>query len=87
MLEQCSPCVWSEGDPASGQVKKTKIGSTGLWLCPVSCDRTRPVMTRGVLDLSRVDQTLGGSVRSLSPERLGSRNSMGFQLFSVWGAP
>ena len=82
MLEQCSPYVRSEGDPASGQAKKTKIGSTGLWLCPVSCDRTRSVVALGDLDLSRVDRTLGGSVQSLPPERPVSRNHAGFQLLS-----
>ena len=69
-LEQYSPCVWSEGDPVFGQAKKTKTGSTGLWLHPVSGDRTRPVMTLGDLDLSGVDWTLGGSIRSLPLERL-----------------
>ena len=69
MLKQCSPYVRLEGDPASGQAKKTKTGSTGLWLRPVSCDRTRSVVTLGDLDLSGVDRTLGGSVRSLPPER------------------
>ena len=92
-LEQCSPCVRSEGDPTSGQAKKTKTGSTGLWLRLVSCDRTRLVATREVLDLSGVDRTLGGSVRSLPPELLVGRNRAGFQLLSRflfyhgWGPP
>ena len=81
-LEQCSPCVRSEGDPTSGQAKKTKIGSTGLWLRPVSWDRTHLVVTPGDLDLSGVDQTLGGSVRSLPPERPVNRSRAGFQLSS-----
>ena len=55
-------CVRSDGVPASCQVKKMKTELTGLWLCPVSRDRTCPVMTQGDLDLSRVDRTLGGSV-------------------------
>jgi len=79
-LELCSPCVRSEDDRASGQAKETKTGSTGLWLRSVSYDRTRPVMTRGVLDLSGVDRTLGGSVRSLSPECPVSRNREGSEL-------
>ena len=62
-LEQCSHCVRSEGDPASGQAKKTKAGSTGLWLRPINWDRTCPVVTPGDLDLSGVDRTLGGNVR------------------------
>ena len=74
MLEQCSPCIRSEGDPASSQAKKTKTGSTGLWLRPVSRDQMHPVVTPGVLDLSRVDRTPGGSVRSLPPERPVNRN-------------
>ena len=82
MLKQCSPSVWSEGDPASGQAKTIKIGSTGLWLRPVSRDRTHPVAIPGVLDLSRIDRTLGGSVRSLPPERSVSRKRAGFNLFS-----
>ena len=81
-LEQCSPCVRSEGDPTSGQAKKTKIGSTELWLHPVSWDRTRPVMTLGDLDLSRVDRTLGGSIRSLPLERPVSRKRLDRGLFS-----
>jgi len=83
MLEQCSPYVRSEGDPVFGQAKKTKIGSTRLWLHPVNGDRTRPVTTPGDLDLSGVDWTLGGSVRSLPLERPVSRNHAGFQLFSI----
>ena len=64
-LKQCSASVRSEGDPAPSQVKKTKSGSIGLWVCPVSGDRTRPVAIPGDLDHSRIDRTLGGSVRSL----------------------
>ena len=60
MLELCSPCVRSEGDPASGQAKKTKSGSTGLWL--------RPIAILGDLNLSGIDWTLGDSIR-LIPER------------------
>jgi len=60
-----------------------KTGWTGLWLRPVSCDRTRPVVTRGDLDLSGVDRTLGGSVWLLPPERSVNRNRTGSELFSV----
>ena len=68
----------------SGQAKKTKSGSTELWLGLVSCDRTCLVVTLGDFDLSEVDQTLGGSVRSLPPERPVSRNRVGFQLLSCF---
>ena len=82
MLEQYSLCVRSEGDPVFGQAKKTKTGSIGLWLCPVSWDQTCLVVALGDLDLSRVNRTLGGSVWSLPPERPVSRNHAGFQLLS-----
>ena len=92
MLKPCSPYVRSEGDPMSGQAKKTKTGSTGLWLCPVSGDRTRLVATRLVLDLSGVDCTLGGSIRLLPPERPVSRYRAASSFFPVsfsdlWGHP
>ena len=61
--------VRSDGVPASDRVKEKKAGSTGVWLRPVSWDRTRPVTIPGVLCLSGIDRTLGGSVRSLPPER------------------
>ena len=47
---------------------------TGLWLHQVDVHRTRPVTIPEVLDLSGIDWTLGGSVRSLPPERPVSRN-------------
>ena len=75
--------VRSDGIPAFGHAKEKKAGSTGLWLCPVSCDWTRPVAALGVLDLSGVDRTLGGSVRSLPPERLVSRKRADFELLPV----
>ena len=53
--------VRSDGVPVSGRAKEKKTGSTELWLCPVSCDRTRPVVILGVLDLSGINRTLGGS--------------------------
>ena len=80
--KQCFPSVRSDGDLASGQAKKTKSGSIGLWLRPVSGDRTRSVVIPGVLDLSEIDRTLGGSVRSLPPERSVNRKRAGFQLLS-----
>ena len=74
--------VRSDGVPVSGQAKTMKTGSTGLWLCSVSGDRTRSVVTLGDLDLSGVDWTLGGSVRSLPPEHPVNRSHAGFQLLS-----
>ena len=68
-LKQCSPSVRSEGDPASSPAKTMKIGSTRLWLRLVNWDRTHSVVIPGVLDLSGIDRTLGGSVRSLPLER------------------
>ena len=53
--------VRSEDVSASDRVKKTKAKLTGLWL--------RLVVIPEELDLSRIDRTLGGSVRSLPPER------------------
>ena len=82
-LEQCSPYVRSEGDPASGQAKKTKTGSTGLWLRLVSCDRMHPVVSWEVLNLSGVDRTPDGSVWSLSPERPVSRCRAVFGLYLI----
>ena len=73
MLEQCSPSVRSDGGSASGRSKTMMAACTGLWLCPVGVHRTHPVMIPGDLDLSRIDQTLSGSVRSLPPERLVNR--------------
>ena len=83
-LKQCSPSVRSEGDPASGRSKTKETACTGLWLCPVSWDRTRPVMIPGVLDLTGIDRTLGGSVRSLPPERPVSRKRAASDFFSLF---
>ena len=60
--------VLSKGVSVSGRVEKTKAILTGLWLRPVGVHWTRPVMIPEELDLSRIDRTLGGSVRSLPPE-------------------
>ena len=43
--------------------------------------QTRPVPFPEELDLSGIDQTLGGSVRSLPPERLVSRKCAAYELF------
>ena len=42
---------------------------TGLWLRPVDVHWTRPVVIPEDLDLSGIDRMLGGSIRSLPPER------------------
>ena len=70
-------------DSASGRSKCAQVVLTGPCLRPVMDHRTRPVPIPEDLDLSGVDRTLGGSVRSLPPERpvSGSRASSG--LFSV----
>jgi len=73
--------VRSDGVPVSGRAKEKKTGSTELWLCPVSCDRTRPVVILGVLDLSGINRTLGGSVWSLPPEHPVSRSRAASELF------
>ena len=65
--------VRSNDVPASGRAKTIETGWTELWLRPVSCDRTRQVVIPGVLDISGIDRTLGGSVRSLPQERLVNR--------------
>ena len=75
--------VRSDDVPTSDRAKTMETGWTELWLCPVSCDRTRPVVAPGDLDLSGVDQTLGGNVQSLPLERPVSRNHAEFQLFPV----
>ena len=83
--------VRSDDVPASDRAKTMDTGWTELWLCPVSCDRTRPVVAPEVLDLSGVNRTLGGSVRSLPPERPVNRKHAGsglllrFLFYSVEG--
>ena len=79
-LKQFFPCVRLDDVPMSDQAKKTKTGSIGLWLRPVSWDRMRPIVTQEDLDLSGVDRTLGGSVRSLPLERPVSSNRAGSEL-------
>ena len=64
----------------SDQAKAIKAVRTGLWLHPVGVHRTRLVAIPGVLDLSGIDQTLGGSVRSLPPERPVNRKRAGLGL-------
>ena len=67
---------------ASGRSKDDQVVLTGPCLRPVMDHRTRPVVIPEDLDLSGIDRTLGGSVRSLPPERpvSGSRATSG--LFS-----
>ena len=72
-MKQCFPSVRSDGDSASGRSKMIKAACTGLWLRPVGVHRMCPVTILGVLDLTRIDRTLGGSVRSLPPEHPVSR--------------
>ena len=64
--------VRSDGGSASDQAKEIKAVRTRLWL--------HPVVAPEVLDLSGVDRTLGGSVRSLPPERPVSRKHAGSKL-------
>ena len=65
----------------SGHVEKTKTVLTGLWLRPVGVHRTLTVVIPEELDLSGIDRTLGGSVRSLPPERPVIRSRAAFNLF------
>ena len=74
--------VRSDGIPASSRAKEKKAGSTGLWLRPISWDRTRPVLAPGELDLYGVDRTLRGSVRSLPPEHPVNRKRVVSGFFS-----
>ena len=75
--------VRSEGGSVSDRVEKTKVVLTGLWLRSINWDWTRPVVILGDLDLSEIDRTLGGSVRSLPPERPISRKRAGPRFFLV----
>ena len=69
MLKLCFPSVRSDGDPASDRSKTKETACTGLWLRLVGVHRTCSVVILGVLDLYGIDRTLGGSIRSLPPER------------------
>ena len=60
-----------------------KTACTRLWLRPVAVHRTRSVTIPGVLDLTGIDRTLGGSVRSLPPERPVNRIRAAYELFSL----
>ena len=82
-LKQCFPSVRSDGDSVSGRSKTKEIACTGLWLHLVGVHRTRPIVILGVLDLSGIDQTLGGRVRSLPLERAVSRNHAYYELFPI----
>ena len=83
--------VWSEGFQHPVMRKKTEAVLTELWLRPVGVHRMHPVVILEDLVLSRIDRTLGGSVRSLPPERpvSGSRAASGlflrFLFYRVWG--
>ena len=66
--------VRSEDVSAFGHLEKNQAGLNGLWLRPVGVHRTCPVVILEDLDLSEIDRTLGGSVRSLPPESPVSRN-------------
>ena len=76
-----SLCIWSGRDPASGRSTWSSRQLTGPCLCPVMDHRTRPVVIPEELNLSGIDRTLGGSVRSLPPERLVSRSRAALGLF------
>ena len=77
-------CVCASGQKGSSvrSMKKRQAVLTGPCLRPVMDHRTRSVAISEDLDLSGIDRTLGGSVRSLPPERpvSGSRATSG--LFS-----
>ena len=77
-------CVRSGRDPASGRLKKKQAELTGPCLRPVMDHRTRPVVIPEELDLSGIDRTLGGSVRSLPPERPVSRYRAASELFPIF---
>ena len=63
----------------SGRLEEKQAVLTGPFLRPVMDHRTRPVVIPEVLDLPGIDRTLGGTVRSLPPERpvSGSRVASG----------
>ena len=75
-------CVWSGKDPASGRLKEKQAVLTGPYLRPIMDHRTRPVPILEELDLSGIDRTLGGSVRSPPPERPVSGFRAALGLFS-----
>ena len=79
-----SLCIWSGRDPASGRLKENQAELTGPCLRPVMDHQTRPVVILEELDLFGIDRTLGGSVRSLPPERLVSRKRAGVKPSSLF---
>ena len=81
-LKQYFPNVRSDGDPASGRSKTKEIACIRLWLRPVGVHRTCLVAILGVLDLTGIDRTLGGSVRSLPLERPVNRKRAEINLLS-----
>ena len=80
-LKQCFPSVRSYGASASGRARRRQSEVTGLWLRLVGVHRTHPVAIPEDLDLSGIDRTLGGSVRSLPPERPVSAKRAASDLF------
>jgi len=85
-------CVCASGQEGFSvrSIKEGQVILTGPCLRPVMDHRTRPVPIPEDLDLSGIDRTLGGSVRSLPPERpvSGSRATLslfGFLFCRVWG--
>ena len=81
-LKQYLSCIRSNDVSAFDQAKMMDSGSIGLCLRLVKGNWTCLVMTWGDLDLSVVDWALGGSVRSLSPERPVSRKHLDLGLYS-----
>ena len=73
--------VWSEDVSVSGRLEENQAELTGLWLHPVGVHRTRLITIPEDLDLSRIDRTLGGSIRSLPLERPVSRMRAILDLF------
>ena len=67
--QQCFYSVWCDDVSASGQRRMGLREGPDSMLHPVKCHRTRSIMIWGSLDLSVVDQTLEGYVRSSLPVR------------------
>ena len=73
--------VRSDGGSASDRAKMMEAVWTRLWLHLVGVHRMRPVAIPGVLDLTGIDRTIGGSVWPLPPKRPVSRNRAGSDFF------
>ena len=78
-------CVCASGQEGFSvlSIKEGQVILTGPCLRPVMDHRMRPVPIPEDLDLSGIDRTLGGSVRSLPPERPVSGSRVTSGLFSV----